>query len=173
MLGKPFEFKLNGLDELKSAMKSLPDKIRKRAVAKALRAAGRVVRDEARMNVDRFKAETIVLRAKNNVRKHAPNQYRRSGVLRRAIFVRRSKIAARSRMQGVFINVRPLKKGGSRGAPSAKNPNDPFYWRFVEFGTKKMRAGHFLSKAAEKLPQAGDIFVEVAAAEINRLDTRV
>ena len=31
---------------------------------------------------------------------------------------------------GVFVNVKPLKNGG------AKNPLDPYYWRFVAFGTK-------------------------------------
>lgn len=167
MLGKPFEFKLNGLDELKSAMKSLPDKIRKRAVFKALLAAGRVVRDEARKKV-------LVLTE--------PAKYRRPGVLKRAISVRRSKIAARSRMQGVFINIRPLQsvlkktksvtKRSALGAVGAKNPNDPFYWRFVEFGTRKMRARPFLAEAAKKLPQAADVFIQVCREEINRLDKK-
>lgn len=167
MNGKPFEFELKGLEELKAALQQMPDRIRKRAVGKALRAAGRLVRDEARVR-------TPVL--------SEPAKNRRPGVLKRAIAVRRSKLAARQRMVGVFINVRPLQsvlsgtKSATRksalGKVGASNPNDTFYWRFVEFGTRKMRAQPFLAAAARKLPQAADVFIRVAGDEINRLDTR-
>lgn len=167
MIEKPFDLEVKGLDELKAALQQMPDKIRKRAVFKALLAAGRVVRDEARKKVPVL-AE--------------PAKYRRPGVLKRAISLRRSKIAARSRMQGVFINVRSLQsvlkktksvtKRSALGAVGAKNPNDPFYWRFVEFGTRKMRARPFLAEAAKKLPQAADVFIQVCSEEINRLDKK-
>ena len=167
MNGKPFEFELKGLEELKAALQQMPDRIRKRAVGKALRAAGRLVRDEARVR-------TPVL--------SEPAKNRRPGVLKRAIAVRRSKLAARQRMVGVFVNVRPLQsvlsgtKSATRkaalGKAGSNNPNDPFYWRFVEFGTRKMRAQSFLAAAAKKLPQAADVFIRVAGDEINRLDTR-
>lgn len=167
MNGKPFELEVKGLDDLKAALQQMPDRIRKRAVGKALRAAGRVIRDESRVH-----APVLSEPARN----------RRPGVLKRAIAVRRSKIAARQRMVGVFINVRPLQsvlsstKSATRkaalGQPGASNPNDPFYWRFVEFGTRKMRARPFLSAAAKKLPQAADVFIGIASEEINRLNTK-
>ena len=167
MNGKPFELEVKGLDDLKAALQQMPDRIRKRAVGKALRAAARIVRDEAR-------AQAPVLRE--------PAMNRRPGVLRRAIAIRRSKIAARQRLVGVFVNVRPLQsvlagtKSATRkaalGQPGASNPNDPFYWRFVEFGTRKMRAQPFLAAAAKKLPQAADVFISVAGEEINRLNTK-
>lgn len=167
MNGKPFELEVKGLDDLRAAMQQMPDRIRKRAVGKALRAAARIVRDEAR-------AQAPVL--------SAPAKNRRPGVLRRAIAIRRSKIAARQRLVGVFVNVRPLQsvlagtKSATRkaalGPAGANNPNDPFYWRFVEFGTRKMRAQPFLAAAARKLPQAADVFISVAGDEINRLNSR-
>lgn len=167
MNGKPFEVEVKGLDELKTALQQMPDRIRKRAVAKALLAAGRIVRDEARARVPVLSKGT---------------KYRLPGVLKRAITVRRSKTASRQRMVGVFINVRPLKsvlagtKSAARkaalGPVGANNPNDPFYWRYVEFGTRKMRARSFLSEAAKKLPQAADVFITVANSEINRLNTK-
>lgn len=167
MNGKPFEIEVKGLDELKAALQQMPDRIRKRAVGKALRAAGRVIRDEARA-----RAPVLSEPAKN----------RRPGVLKRAISVRRSKIAARQRMVGVFINVRPLQsvlsstKSATRkaalGPAGSSNPNDPFYWRFVEFGTRKMRARPFLADAAKKLPQAADVFIGIASEEISRLNTK-
>jgi len=167
MNGKPFEIEVKGLDELKAALQKMPDRIRKRAVGKALRAAGRIIRDEART-----RAPVLSQPARN----------RRPGVIKRAIAVRRSKIAARQRLVGVFINVRPLQsvlagtKSAARkaalGPAGANNPNDPFYWRFIEFGTRKMRAQPFLSAAAKKLPQAADVFISVASGEINRLNTK-
>lgn len=167
MNGKPFDVEVKGLDELKAALQQMPDRIRKRAVGKALRAAGRVIRDEARS-----RAPVLGEPARN----------RRPGVLKRAIAVRRSKTAARQRMVGVFINVRPLQsvlsstKSATRkaalGPAGSSNPNDPFYWRFIEFGTRKMRAQPFLSAAAKKLPQAADVFISVASEEINRLNTK-
>jgi hypothetical protein len=44
------EIQLNvkGIDELKRALAALPEKLRRRALGNALRAAGRVIRDEAK-----------------------------------------------------------------------------------------------------------------------------
>mgnify|MGYP000561918945 CR=1 FL=1 len=44
---------------------------------------------------------------------------------------------------GVFVNVKPAKSA-NRGA---RNPNDPFYWSFLEFGTSKMAARPFMRPA--------------------------
>ena len=55
-------------------------------------------------------------------------------------------------------------KAGQRGA---RNPNDPFYWRFLEFGTRKMPARPFLQRATSALPKALTIFQERVAKWIN------
>ena len=40
-----------------------------------------------------------------------------------------------------------LKFKGKTGKSGAFNPRDPFYWRFVEFGTSKMPARPFMRTA--------------------------
>ena len=75
----------------------------------------------------------------------------------------------------MFINVRPLR--GSRqkalGKAGAKNPNDPFYWRFQEFGTTKMKARPFLSPAAEsKGNEAIKTFMNSVIPQIEKLNNK-
>ena len=67
----------------------------------------------------------------------------------------------------MFVNVRPAKSG-ARGAKSA---TDPFYWRFLEFGTKKMSARSFLRPAANRLGQALDIFQAQVGRWIDKVNT--
>lgn len=145
---------VRGLPDLKAALQGLVPKLQRRALRNALAAAGRVVRDEARR-------QAPVLR--NALR--AP--YRTPGLLRKSIAVRTSKLARRAGAVGVFVNVRPAK----RGARGAKNRLDPYYWRWVEFGTAKMRAQPFLQPAAQRLPQALAVFTRElgpAVAKLNR-----
>lgn len=115
------ELKFSGLAELRAALQGLPDKLRRRALRNALAAGARVVRDEAR-------SRAPVL--------SKPSKYRKAGTVRDAITVRTSKQAKRAGDVGVYVNVRPAK-AGQRGA---KSPNDPYYWRWLEFG-RTGRAG--------------------------------
>jgi HK97 gp10 family phage protein len=92
--------------------------------------------------------------------------YRKPGTVRDAIRVRTSKADRKAGDVGVFVNVRPAK-AGARGA---KNPNDPFYWRWLEFGTKKMSARPFLQKSISALPKALGIFEQRIAKWINETD---
>lgn len=115
--------KLEGVDELKRALADASKQIRTKAVRAALRDAGRVIQKAARSNAPVLKTAT-------------PN--RKPGTVKQAISVRASKVARRNKDEGVFVSVRPLR--GSRqkklGKAGATNPNDPYYWLFVEFGTK-------------------------------------
>ncbi|MBY0467608.1 MAG: HK97 gp10 family phage protein [Burkholderiaceae bacterium] len=113
--------KLQGVDEAIAQLRALPDKLRKRAILNALRAGGRVFRDEARRL-------TPVLQVP--VRRKGGGVIRKPGTVRKAINVRTSKIARRGGDLGVFVNVRPAK-GAAKGA---NRPDDPFYWRWLEFG---------------------------------------
>ena len=63
----------------------------------------------------------------------------RTGRLRRGFRVSRSKIHNREKSLGVFLT---LKKAGG--------PNDPYYGRWVEKGSKHNKAIHFLDRAFEK-----------------------
>lgn len=155
---------IRGFDDLAAKLREIPRQLQRSVLRKALAAGGRLVRDEARRNAPVL-ADPI----------KAP--YRTPGTVKRAIVVRNSKIARKRGDVGVFVNVKPapgakfktsttrllgLKvknrvqvRASERGA---KSKTDPFYWRFLEFGTKKMPARPFLRKGAEKLPEALNVF---------------
>lgn len=130
-------YRIQGFDDLIGKLRQVPVALRKKALRNALSAGGRIVRDDAR--------KTVAVLSK-------PVPYRTTGLLKKSIAVRTSKAARRSGDVGVFVNIKPAK-GAKKGA---KSRLDPFYWRFVEFGTKKMRAMPFLGRAAKKFPQALD-----------------
>lgn len=123
------EAKVVGIADYRAALRAIPDKLRKRLLRNALAAGARVVRDEG-------KARAPVLRS--------PAKYRKAGTVRDAIKVRTSKVARRAGDVGVFVNVVPAK-GAQRGA---RSPNDPYYWRWLEFG-RTGRAGQG-ARAASK-----------------------
>jgi len=145
--------KVAGIDELKRALAALPSKIRRKALTKALRAGAKVVQKAAR-------AAVPVLAT--------PNAYRTKGLLKRKISVRVSKESRRAGDVGVFVNVKPAAKS----ARGATNRLDPYYWRFVEFGTKKMTARPFMAPAADALPQALAAFEREAVPAIEALNKR-
>lgn len=147
--------KVNGIPELKAALAGLVPKLRRQALRNALAAGARVVRDEARRRAPVLQP---TLRA----------PYRKPGTVRKAVSVRTSKTARRAGDVGVFVNVRPAKRG-QRGA---KNPNDPFYWRFLEFGTKKMAARPFLQAGARKLADALEAFKRVIRPQIDKMNRK-
>ncbi len=144
--------RIEGLDNLKRKLAEVPKAMRKRVLRNALAAGAREVRDVAKRNAPVLTLGTSL---------KAP--YRKPGTVKQAIRVRTSKADRRAGDVGVFVNVRPAK-AGQRGA---KNPNDPFYWRFLEFGTKKMPAKPFLQRATSALPKALTIFQERIAKWIN------
>lgn len=161
------EQRIEGLDAAIATLKGLPDKLRKRALRNALAAGARLVRDAA-------KAKAPILSASDPA---VLKGWRKPGTLRRAIAVRTSKQARRQGNVGVFVNVRPAKgarfKGGKQVKASqrgAKSPNDPFYWRFVEFGTKRAAERKFLREGAQQLGRALEVFkaaMSTALAKIN------
>ena len=144
--------RIEGLDELKRKLAEVPKAMRKRVLRNALAAGAREVRDVAKRNAPVMTLGTSL---------SAP--YRKPGTVKQAIRVRTSKADRRAGDVGVFVNVKPAK-AGQRGA---RNPNDPFYWRFLEFGTRKMAARPFLQRATSALPKALTIFQERVAKWIN------
>lgn len=145
---------VRGLPNLKAELAAIVPKLRVRALRNALAAGARVVQRQARANAPVLKAS---LRA----------PYRTPGTVRKAIVVRTSRLARSKGNVGVFINVRPAKRG-QRGA---KSKTDPFYWRWLEFGSAKMAARPFLQPAAQRLVEALEVFkakIGPAIAKLNR-----
>lgn len=127
------ETRITGIDDLRAALSEIPDRLRKRALLSAWRKAGALVRAEARRNAPVLSpTHPMVIRGQ-----------RASGTLRRAISLRTSKRDRRAKDVGVFVNVRPAK-AGQRGA---KNPRDPFYWRWIEFGRQARTQGERVTYA--------------------------
>lgn len=171
--GHYFEAKITGFDDLAKKLREIPAALRRRVLRNALAAGARVVRDESKRNAP-------VL---GNPMK-AP--YRTPGTVKNAIRVRTSKQARKRGDVGVFVNVRPapgakyktvttnafgLKGFGVKSRVKtkesqrgAKSKTDPFYWRFLEFGTAKMHARPFLQAGAKRLPDALRVFTEKVSA---------
>ena len=149
--------KVTGIPDLRAALAGIVPKLRARALRNALAAGARIVRDEARRNAPVINASAVPVR----------KGYRKPGTLRKAISVRTSKVARRAGDVGVFVNVRPAK----RGARGGKSPTDPFYWRFVEFGTKSAKSVPFLAKGAQRLDQALQAFIAAIGPQIAKLNT--
>ena len=173
------EAKVTGIPDLREALRGIVPKLRVRALRNALAAGARVVQRAAREATPVISASALAVR----------RGYRKPGTVRKAISVRTSKVARRNGDVGVFVNVRPAKKG-NRGA---KNPNDPFYWRFIEFGTTARKAGErssvaggrsrlhkrttgatrafkFLQAGAGRLPEALEVFKARIARDIAKLN---
>lgn len=160
---------VKGIDELRRALDAVPANLKRKGLAKGLRLAGNVVRTAARRVAPQLQPRTS-----DDGRILKPYKYRKKGTVARNIVVRASKFARRQGDIGVFIGVRRLKGTRTKtlGAAGAKNPNDPFYWSFLEFGTKKMRKRPFLSWGAQTLDQAADIVIREATATINQINSR-
>ena len=150
--------KVVGIADFREALMSIPNKLRRRALRNALAKGARIVRDA-------IKANTPVM--SGNMK--AP--YRKPGTVRDAIAVRTSKRDTAAGDVGVFVNVRPAKGSNIGG----KNPNDPFYWRFINFDHRS-RAGnlvpgkHFLEKGATMLDAALTAFEADLGPQIQRLE---
>jgi HK97 gp10 family phage protein len=142
--------RINGLDDALRELRELPRKLRIGALRKGLRAAGRVIQVDARTKAPVLQQAT---------------PYRTRGLVRRSITVRASRIARKRGDLGVFVTVAASKQGRQRGAftdlrsKKVVRPNDPFYFRFLEMGTKKMAARPFLGPALQsKSREATDAF---------------
>lgn len=173
------EAKVTGIPDLRAALAGIVPKLRVRALRNALAAGARVVQSSARAATPVINASALPVRL----------GYRKPGTVRKAISVRTSKEARKAGNVGVFVNVRPARGqktkrtfgymragrvvfssrtgGALRGAKSAV---DPYYWRFLNFGTRYMGARRFLEAGAAKLPQALAVFLAKIGPAIEKLN---
>jgi HK97 gp10 family phage protein len=171
------EVKIEGFEELARKLRELVPAMRKKVLRNALAAGARIIRDDA-------KRLAPVLGNAQNV------PYRKPGTVLNAIRVRTSKVARKNGDVGVFVNVQPAKgakyktttikfiglkiknrKQTRVSQRGAKSPNDPYYWRFLEFGTKKMSARSFLQPAAKRLDDALRVFQGQMAKWFSKVNT--
>lgn len=125
--------KIEGLDDLNRAIAELAGDLKRKVIRAALRDAAKPIQRAA-------VAAAPVLRSEH--------PHRLPGTLRRSILVKASKrFKGQNGEIGVFVSV--SKRKGLGGKASARNPFDPFYWRFLEFGTQKMSRRQFMTPAFE------------------------
>ena len=121
---------VRGLRELQAAMRELPKNLDRRILNAALMGGARLMVNHAKASV---RVDT--------------------GTLRRNIRARPVRPVSHSAT--VIVGVRKLSKKQiaafkkKTGKSGSANPSDPYYWRFVEFGTSKMSARPFLRPAFE------------------------
>lgn len=150
------ELKVEGLAELANTLSELGKRIEGRVLQTSLRRGAALMVTEA-------KARAPIL--KN------PDSRRRPGALRANVRARPVRDPEHSAT--VIVGVRKLsvkqvaafkKKTGRKGSD---NPSDPFYWRFLEFGTARMPARPFLRPAFEvKKIEAVDVIRSAIAERI-------
>jgi len=132
---------VTGLRELEEALKRLPEAVAKKVLRKSVRAGAKLVVDEARANVP---VDT--------------------GLTRRAIAAR----GGRSRYANSVINVGVLSSGAkARRYIKIKGVkvDVPYYWKYLEFGTKNAPAQPFLRPAFEAQKTAAVEAIKQALAE--------
>lgn len=131
--------KVDGLSQIHKALSELGRKVSNKIAVKAMREGGKIVREQARQNAPILSQST---------------PYRRAGTLKKAI--KSSTKVLKNGKIGTVIRVKELTtkqietfkvRSGKKGA---LNPKDPYYWRFIEFGTSKMPAKPFLRPAFEQ-----------------------
>lgn len=148
------ETKLHGLDELRRKMQQLPANLQRGPIQTALRNSGDVIRDAARANAQRLDdPSTPESIAKNIVTRSSARGYSRSGNLMARIGVlggAQSPDTDKKKRRRARTGARSLAELGEIAGAGKGNPGgDTFYWRFLEFGTKKMPARPFMRPAMD------------------------
>lgn len=144
---------VQGIADLRAKLQEIPKALRRRVLRNALAAGARLVRDEARRAAPVLKV---------------PTKARATGTLRKAISVRTSKDARKQGNVGVFVNVRPARSA-DRGA---KSQRDPFYWRFLEFGTRFIQPVGFLRQGSGKLRESLQVFETQVVRWIEKVNAK-
>ncbi len=124
---------VQGLEQLSKALKELPDRMARNGLRASVYAGAKVIRDEAR------------LQAPVAIASLGPDQPP-PGTLKRAVIMKQIPELSSKTNQTFFVTVRHGKRYRKQGKKGNLS-QDAWYWRFVEFGTRKMRARPFLRPA--------------------------
>jgi len=154
--------RIEGLAQLDRALRELPQRIANRGLRASVYAGAKVIRDEARS------------RAPKAAQSLGPKQPP-PGTLKRSVIMKHIPELSSLTRQTFFVTVRHGKKYRKQGKKGNLS-QDAWYWRFVEFGTRKMRARPFLRPALEaKRREAGQAMkdrlserIEMEASKLSR-----
>ena len=155
---------IRGLDGLLDALKALPPEISSKnggPARVALAKGARVVRDEVRRRAPKDSGALV-----KNVIMQRDRNPQRSGANERYL------IGVRGGAKNYANTKRNVRKG--RAGKEYKTDGNTYYWRFKEFGTKKMPADPFLRPAFEsKKEEAMNVIASTLASGIERAAKKV
>lgn len=126
---------VEGLAELRAALRELPQRIARNALRGAVSAGAAVIRKEAKARAPLYTGKVAD--------GHPP-----PGTLKRAVYQKQINELSSLTNQVFFVGVRHGKKYQKQGKKGDKS-QDAYYWRFVEFGTSNMAARPFMRPAFE------------------------
>jgi HK97 gp10 family phage protein len=147
--------KIEGLEELRRRFRRLPVEVQEQELSGAVMKGAAVIGRDAQERAPVLKE---------------PHPKRTPGLLKRMI--RWTRGVRRGSEASAFVSVRRPGKGAMRKgkqAGKASSEIDPWYWKFIEFGTSKMRAMPFLRPAFDaKKEAAADEIKKALAAGVER-----
>lgn len=153
---------IQGLDGLLRSLREAPKAIQGRAVQAGMRKGGNVIRDDARRRATKatgFMASQIVTRRANS------KSRQRAGVGRGGEYFT---VGVKTGRRRKYANTKRNRRRGRVGKVYEES-GWAYYWRFVEFGTKNMRASPFLTPAGEtKGPEAAQVIIDETWAALDK-----
>lgn len=156
------EFQITGLDAALATMRNLPAAMRVKAVKPAARKAANVVRKAAKAAALRLDRPATPLKIADNIEvQFASRHFKRTGEVKFRVGVRGG-----AKAYGNTKQNRRLKRVGAH----YKTGGSTYYWRFVEFGTSRVRARPFMRPALESnISPATQVFVTELDKELAKL----
>ncbi len=153
---------IQGLAGLLRSLREAPRAVQGSAVRAGMRKGSNVIRDDARRRAPKasgFLASQIITRRAN------AQSRSRAGVGKDGEYFT---VGVRSGRRRKYANTKRNKQRG-RAGKSYVDRGWAYYWRFLEFGTKKQRASPFLTPAGEaKGPEAAQVIIDETRAALDK-----
>lgn len=153
---------IKGLEGLLQSLRGLPKAVQGKPLQAGMRKGGNLIRDEARRRVVRatgFLATQIVVRRAN-----AKNRAR-AGVGQGGEYYT---VGVRTGRRRKYANTKRNRRKGRTGK-AYEESGWAYYWRHLEFGTKRMAAKPFLTPAGEaKGPEAAQVVIDTTWKAIDK-----
>ena len=152
---------LTGVDQMKRQLDQLSDKIKKQVLAGAVLAGARALQEE----VVRHAPEKTGQLKKNIITYRDRQPQKMGAAVHYSVLVRKIKVA---------LKVKRLLRRAAKSGVSINFADNPFYWKFLEFGTSKMAARPFFRPAIGVVtPQLIKIVGDKLQAGIDRAAKQV
>ena len=156
------QISIEGLEGLLRSLRDMPKAIQGRVVQTGMRKGGNIIRDDARRRAPRqsgFMASQIVTRRAN------ARSRQRAGVGAGGEYFT---VGVKTGRRRKYANTKRNRRNGRVGR-TYEEAGWAYYWRFVEFGTKKIRASPFLTPAGEaKGPEAAQVVINETWAALDK-----